>query len=86
MTKSIFTEEYALFLCYLRNSRIKAGLTQVQVADRLNQTQSFVSKCERGERRIDVIELRAFCIALGISFNDFIKQLERSLEQDNKQI
>lgn len=86
MTKSIFTEEYALFLRHLRNSRQKVGLTQAQVADKLNQTQSFVSKCERGERRIDVIELRVFCIALGISFNDFIKQLEILLKQDNKQI
>ena len=39
-------------------------MTQIDMADRLAETQSFVSKCERGERRIDVAELRAFCRAL----------------------
>ncbi|GAB4287626.1 MAG: hypothetical protein Fur0025_21220 [Oscillatoriaceae cyanobacterium] len=58
MEKSIFTQEYGIFLSHLRSARKGAGLTQEQVADRLGQTQSFVSKCERGERRIDVVELR----------------------------
>lgn len=81
MEKSIFTQEYAIFLSNLRAARKAAGLTQEQVADRLGQTQSFVSKCERGERRIDVVELRAFCQAIGISFSDFILQLETAIQQ-----
>lgn len=76
MDKSIFTQEYALFLSHLRAARKAAGLTQEQVANRIGQTQSFVSKCERGERRIDVVELRAFCRAIGISLADFVRQLE----------
>lgn len=85
MTKSIFTQEYTLFLHHLRNARKATGLTQEQIAERLNQTQSFVSKCERGERRIDVIEVRAFCHAMEISFIEFIEQLEILFEQDNRQ-
>jgi transcriptional regulator with XRE-family HTH domain len=81
MEKSIFTKEYALFLSHLRAARKAAGLTQEQVAERLGQTQSFVSKCERGERRIDVVELRAFCQAIGISFADFIQELETAMQQ-----
>ncbi len=81
MEKSIFTKEYAIFLSHLRAARKGAGLTQEQVADRLGQTQSFVSKCERGERRIDVVELRAFCQAIGISFTDFIQAIETAMEQ-----
>ena len=47
------------FLKRLRQARKDAGLTQVEVAQRLGKTQSFVTKAERGERRLDVVELRA---------------------------
>ena len=60
MSKSIYTEEYRVFLERLRKARSEAGLTQTQVARLLQQHQSFISKCESGERRIDVIELAAF--------------------------
>lgn len=49
--------EYKRFLVRLRAARGKAGLTQADVARRLGRPQSFVSKCESGERRVDVIEL-----------------------------
>ena len=81
MEKSIFTKEYVLFLNNLRVARKTAGLTQEELAERLKQTQSFVSKCERGERRIDIVELRAFCQAIGISFSDFVQQLETAIQQ-----
>lgn len=48
------------FLRRLRQARKAAGLSQEQAARRLGRTQSFVSKAELGERRLDVIELRAF--------------------------
>ena len=47
-------------LCRLREARITAGLTQVQVAEKLGRTQAFVSKCELGERRIDPVDLADF--------------------------
>ncbi len=81
MEKSIFSDDYALFLQQLRDVRKEAGLTQEQVAERLHQTQSFVSKCERGERRLDIVEVRAFCLALGISFPAFISQFSETLSQ-----
>lgn len=52
--------EYQRFLARLRAAREGAGLTQVEVAKRLRVPQSFVSKCESGERRVDVVELGAF--------------------------
>ncbi len=81
MEKSIFTHNYTLFLALLREERKKAGLTQAQVGEQLQQTQSFVSKCERGERRIDVIELYVYCQAIGISLEDFVQQLKEMLEK-----
>jgi transcriptional regulator with XRE-family HTH domain len=80
MEKSLFSESYRKFLGQLRAARKNAGVTQVELAKRLRETQSFVSKCERGERRIDVIELRAFCQAIGISFTDFTRRLDRRLK------
>ena len=54
------TPAYRRFLKRLREARQEAGLTQVVVAKRLRRTQAFVSKCESGDRRVDVIELKAF--------------------------
>jgi len=61
----------------LRQLRLDAGLTQVDLADRLGQTQSYVSKYESGEQRLDLIELEAICKAVGTPLKKFI---ERYLE------
>jgi transcriptional regulator with XRE-family HTH domain len=53
-------------------------LTQADLADRLGMTQSWVSKCERGERRLDVVELRAFCDAMGVGFLAFMGDFEKA--------
>lgn len=81
MEKSVFSRDYKTFLRLLKDARIGAGKTQAQVASRIGQTQSFVSKCERGERRLDVVEVRAFCKAFGLSFVDFIRTFDRSLKK-----
>jgi len=81
MEKSIFSLEYKQVLKQLRDAREDSGLTQSDVAERLGQTQSFVSKVERSERRLDVVELRAFCNAIGIQFSEFIAEVERRLEK-----
>lgn len=81
MEKTIYTEEYAAVLRLLREAREQAGLTQAGVADMVGQTQSFVSKVERGERRLDVVELRTFCRAVGTTLAAFVGRLERALEE-----
>lgn len=79
MEKSIHSTRYAVFLKVLREARERAGLTQVQLARKIGETQTFVSKCERGERRIDVIELRTFCRAFGLSLKQFVTALEKAI-------
>lgn len=79
MEKSIFTTEYASLLELLREVRQAAELTQVQLAERLGQSQSFVSKVEKGERRLDVIQLRTICQALNTSLPEFVARLEERL-------
>lgn len=61
----------------LRQVRLDAHLTQSQVAEKIGETQSYVSKYESGEQRLDLIELEAVCKAVGISLTDFV---ERYLE------
>jgi len=58
--RSVHSPAYKQFLKRLRQARLDAGLTQAQVATRLGKPQSFVSKCEAGERRLDVIEVQQF--------------------------
>ncbi|MBD2460797.1 helix-turn-helix transcriptional regulator [Oscillatoria sp. FACHB-1407] len=60
MGASTHSEEYQEFLKRLRSARLEAGLTQAEVAKRLGQPQPYVSKCESGERRVDVVELAQF--------------------------
>ncbi len=61
----------------LRQIRLEARLTQAQLAEKIGQTQSYVSKYEHGEQRLDLIELEAVCDAAGISLLSFV---ERYLE------
>ncbi len=56
----------------MRKARLEAGLTQVQVAKKLGHHQSYVSKIESGERRVDVIELNKFAKLYGKSVNYFL--------------
>lgn len=76
MDKSIHSAEYRRLCALLRQLREEAGLTQAQVAERLDEPQSFVSKYEAGERRLDVIELRQVTEALGVPLRDLLEQLE----------
>jgi len=78
VTKSIFTKEYELFRKLLIDVRREAGMTQVEVAERLRRPQSFVSKYESGERRLDVVEFLDVAQAIGIDPARFIKRLERN--------
>ncbi|MDQ3405645.1 MAG: helix-turn-helix domain-containing protein [Actinomycetota bacterium] len=76
MDKSIYSAEYQQLCALLRELRQEAGLTQVQVARLLDEPQSFVSKYESGERRLDVIELRLVATALRTSLQAIVNLLE----------
>ena len=59
--------------------RIKSGLTQADLAARLGVGQSYISKIERGELGIDLIELRRICIALNTDIVDFVREFNNAL-------
>jgi transcriptional regulator with XRE-family HTH domain len=86
MEKSIHSAQYAVVLQLLRQARRAVGMTQEQLAEALGETQSFISKCERGERRLDAIELRSFCRALNVDFPVFVRRLDRLLQSDGAHV
>lgn len=75
MPKTIYSARHDELRALLATARRQSGLTQVQLADILNRPQSFVSKYEGGERRLDVIEFIDVCKAIKIDPLDVIKLL-----------
>ena len=78
MTKSVFTERYQAFISLLVSARQKQGLTQRDLATKLNKVHSFVAKYEQGERRLDVIEFLDIAEALEVNPIEIIKKLRKS--------
>jgi ribosome-binding protein aMBF1 (putative translation factor) len=78
MPKTIFSAGQQRFLKLLRQTRENAGMTQVELAKQLKLPQSFVSKIETGERRVDIVELEAICKALRTSLTKFVQNYEQN--------
>lgn len=65
----------------LREIRLDVGLRQADLAELLEQPQSFVSKYESGERILDFLELRQVCIALGLTMIEFVDRFEGDINE-----
>lgn len=63
----------------LRDMRVEAELTQVELASRLSEPQRLVSDVERGERRLDLLEARQYVHALGLTLRDLLDRLDNLL-------
>ncbi|HEU5151524.1 MAG TPA: helix-turn-helix transcriptional regulator [Iamia sp.] len=74
MEKSIGSPDHQRLAQRLRELREDAGLRQVELAERLGVTQSFVSNVENGERRLDLIELRQVCRALDADLVELVRE------------
>jgi len=72
MQKSIHTGEYKTVVRKLRKARDNAGLTQAEAAEKLGKPQSYISKIERGERRIDIAELKLITTLYKIRMSEII--------------
>ena len=85
MAASTHHRDYQLFISALRDARVRADVTQQELADRISNTQTFISKVERGERRLDLVETVEICEALAISPSAFINRYledRKALKQD----
>lgn len=79
LPKTIHSHEHSVLVELLRQERNRAGLRQTELAARLGRPQSFVSKYENGERRVDLVELRQICEALGLRLVEFVRRYEKAL-------
>ena len=84
MEKSIFTPEYEAVSRVLVRCRKTAEITQVELAEALEITQSAVSKLERGALRLDIVQLRTVCRALGVTLVEFVQKLELELSASTR--
>lgn len=83
MVKSLHTPAYARFRQLLVDTREQKGLTQAELAKRLDKPQSFVSKYESGERRLDVVEFVSVCTALGVEAMALFESILRESDEYN---
>lgn len=75
--KSLHRPRYRSIVALLKQIRKEAGLSQVEVAEKLRRTRTYVTKCELGERRLDVLEWLDYCRACGADPVDFLARLKR---------
>ncbi|MEK7596770.1 MAG: helix-turn-helix transcriptional regulator [Patescibacteria group bacterium] len=73
MSNSIYSKDYKDIIEHLKTARIEAGLAQQEVAIKLGKPQSFISKIESGERRLDVAEIKKFAVIYKKDISFFIK-------------
>lgn len=71
MDKTIKTKEYAKFIEKLRKARLEVGLKQIEVAKKVKRPQSYISRVESGEYRLDILEVKKFAKLYGKSVNYF---------------
>lgn len=79
MPKTLYRAENIALAMLLRELRESAGLLQAALADRLGRSQTYVSNIEQAIRRLDLVELRDYCAALGVSLPELIGQWERRI-------
>jgi len=73
MSNNIYLEDHKKLIGKLKRARLELGLTQSEVAEKLNKPQSYISKSENGDRRIDITELKKMAILYKKDINFFIK-------------
>ena len=82
MSKPLHSPEYAYFLEELRAARERVEMSQIDLAEHIGEHQTFVSKVERGIRRIDIVELKRWTDALGVGLVAFSEILDERLERN----
>ena len=80
MKKRIYIAQRGRLVGLLREMRVEAGQTQMDLAAHIEKDQAYVSRYESGQRKLDVLEVREICQAIGITLEEFVKRLERVLK------
>lgn len=72
MSQTIYSKDHKRMISKLIKARIDADLTQEAVARRLRRTQSYISKIESGQRRLDIVQLKKLVKVYSKSVEDFV--------------
>ena len=81
MRSPLHSEKYQLFLEELNTLRADAGLSQSELAARMQVGQDLISRCEAGRRRVDVFELALWTHACGTTLEAFVKKLDERIQR-----
>lgn len=84
MAKTIRSKGQEALCQALADARIKAGLSQQQLAAKLKRHQSFVARVESGERRIDVVEFTVLARIIGFEKHEVLSIVEAATESDHR--
>jgi predicted transcriptional regulator len=84
MSRSVFSEPYEALLQALILGRRTAGLRQVDLANQLGKPQSFVSKYETGERRLDIVESLVIARSIGLDPHALIDSISANISPDTR--
>lgn len=79
MSKALHSEALKHFLQDLQAARVAQNISQVALGEKLNRTQSFISKVERGERRLDIVEFCEWALALGYEPTQLLSNLSKPM-------
>jgi transcriptional regulator with XRE-family HTH domain len=85
MAKTIHSDDGQAVVDLLKELRNEAGITQIEIAKTLEQSQSLYSKYERGELRLDVLQLRRVVFEFGLTLSEFALMLEKRLKPIKRQ-
>lgn len=83
--RSQYTPEHEIFRRLLRDARQKAGFNQSQLGEKVGLSQLLISRGELGDRKIDALELRDLCKAMGVSIVEFMRELDEQLSNLEQQ-
>jgi len=75
----IYEPEYRVLIECLKDYRLQSKMTQQELALHLGCSQTYISKYEQCQKRLDIIEVRKICLCLGISFQEMVAEFEERL-------
>lgn len=79
---NIYEPCYEIFVDCLKDFRFQSKMTQQELASLLGYAQSYISKYEQGQKRLDIVEIRNICNILGISLVEFVTEYESRLKKE----
>ena len=79
MSSQLSSDAYAAFIDVMKEVRVERGITQAGIAAKLGKPQSFMSKSELKERRIDVIEFLELADAMGVDAVELLRRVRARL-------